>query len=352
MRFGHWTGPFAPRLSIVSLPDAESPAPRPASAIPYRSPPLQATFGATYQNMGRPNPPVPAQNFPRYEDPRGSYLSSSSRITVTHDPSIYENGGRIPATPFRSYTTSGPQRPLEVDRTRSMTPVPVVSILKSSRPRSHSLSSNPEAPRNVVPARAELRRSNLGKSQTTTVHRTAALKEESISLSWPLVQFSSRKKSKQPGPMLYFDVAFDPRQSRNLMDKKDMMDEQEEFRPLREAHRILSASTHCNMTEMTIECPHIGQITVKRSRGIRCIDVFSEIYDAYHKKLRSDTTPQNIDRYIPYFVRRCEDSGNREAEAKAGMRRVDLLRGKRIFDGLARSGADWKLVFDAGYQRL
>lgn len=176
-------------------------------------------------------------------------------------------------------------------------------------------------------------------SSKFAVHRTAPLKEESISLSWPLVNFTSRKRLKKP--LLYFDVGFDPRQSKNLMDKRT-----DRFLPLSEADRSLPASTHCTLTKMVIECPHIGRITVRRSEGIRCLDVFSAIYDAYHEKLRRDERPHDIDRYTRAFKRRCEDSRNSEAELRAGMRRVDLLRGRRIFDGLSRSGADWKLDID------
>ncbi|KAJ7769101.1 hypothetical protein DFH07DRAFT_290120 [Mycena maculata] len=118
------------------------------------------------------------------------------------------------------------------------------------------------------------------------------------------------------------------------------------FLPLPEADRGLPASTHCTLTKMIIECPKIGQITVRRPEGIRCVDVFAAIYDAYHEKMRKDERPQSIERYYRAFKKRCEDYRNPEAELSAGMRRVDLLRGKRIFDGLSRSGANWKLEID------
>lgn len=140
-------------------------------------------------------------------------------------------------------------------------------------------------------------------------------------------------------PLLYFDVGFDPKQSKNLLDKRT-----DRFLPLPESDRSLPASTHCELTKMVIECPHIGRITVKRPEGICCLDIFSAIYDAYRERLRRDERPQDVDgRYQEAFRKRCEDSPNSEAELRAGMRRVDLLRGKRIFDGLSRSGADWKL---------
>ncbi|KAJ7163454.1 hypothetical protein C8R43DRAFT_282450 [Mycena crocata] len=221
-----------------------------------------------------------------------------------------------------------------------MTPAPIlpVSILKSSRTRSLSLSSNRES--SLHPRSTEPRRPNLGKSHTTTVINKAPLKEESISLSWPLVRWSANPKRKQQ-PLLYFDIGFDPRHPQNLRDKRMGGD----WLLLSDTDRRLPASTHCTLTEMFIDCPLIGLITVKRAAGIRCIDVFRDIYDAYRRRLREDEAPQDISRYYRFFEQRCLDSPGPDAEKRAGMRRVDLLRGHRFFDGLSRSGADWKLEF-------
>jgi len=288
---------------------------------------------------------VPAPGFTRSNEgartvPARNYPDSNRHLSTTYDPSRqYEHGRRISTASYGSHTPSHPQ---VVEKTRSMTPVTVKPILKSSRTRSLSMSSNPEGSRqsvNATPTRQEPRRSSLSKSHTVTVHRTAALKEEAISLSWPLVQFAARKRLRKP--LLYFDIGFDPRQSKNLMDKRT-----DRFLPLQEADRNLPASTHCSLTKMVIECPHIGRITVRRSEGIRCLDIFCAIYDAYHKRLRRDERPKDIDRYMRAFKKRCEDSPSSEAELRAGLRWVDLLRGKRIFDGLSRSGADWKLDID------
>ncbi|KAJ7028444.1 hypothetical protein C8F04DRAFT_1044088 [Mycena alexandri] len=99
---------------------------------------------------------------------------------------------------------------------------------------------------------------------------------------------------------------------------------------------------------MVIQCPEIGEITVKRSLGVRCVDVFTAIYDAYHVHLRRDELPRNMGRHVEAFEKRREDDRrSTEAERKEGMRRVDLLRGKQIFDGLSRCGKDWKLEFYA-----
>jgi len=344
MRYGQWTtGPLTPRLPTVSLP-AESP--RAASAIPDRLPSSQTWPTNSFASHKQiPIPTAPAQSFGRnYEYPRApltrNYSTSSSHTTAAYDSSMqHENRERIPA---ESHAPSTSHRFPTVERTRSMTPAPLKSILKSSRTRSHSISSNPEASRDrLTTARiqAEPPRSNLSKSQTVTVHRTKPLKEESISLSWPLVQFDARRSSRNP--LVYFDIGFDPRRPSNLKDNK-----LGQMSPMSEGDRNLPASTHCTLTEMVIHCPKIGKITVRRSRGIRCIDVFSAVYDAYHGRLK-DELPEDIGRYTRHFHKRCEDCSRPSEEQKAGMRRVDLLRGKRIFDGLSRSGADWKLDFDS-----
>ncbi|KAF7364701.1 Metallo-beta-lactamase protein [Mycena venus] len=339
------TGPYAPRLPIVSLP-AESP--RPATAYPDRLPSSQAwptSSFAPHRQFPPPSAPIqgPGRN---YEYTRAaltrSYSTSSSHTTATHNSSMqHESRQRVPAG---AHETSTSYRFPTVERTRSMTPVPALkSILKTSRTRSQSISSNPEPSRDrhtAVPAQAEPRRSNLSKLQTVTVHHTKPLKEESIALSWPLVKFLARKNSRSP--LLYFDAGFDPRLPINLRDNKSG-----QMSSMSDGDRKLPASTHCTLTEMVIQCPKIGKITVKRSRGIRCIDVFSAVYDAYHEPVRSGELPEDMGRYLRHFHKRCEDCPRPAEEQRAGLRRVDLLRGKRIFDGLSRSGADWKLDFDS-----
>ncbi|KAJ7643580.1 hypothetical protein FB45DRAFT_278295 [Roridomyces roridus] len=165
------------------------------------------------------------------------------------------------------------------------------------------------------------------------------LKEESISLSWPLVKYTKSSKRSR-NPLLYFDVGFDPRQHNNLKDNSTG-----QWLALSNADCHLSASTHCELTSMVIECPLIGPVNIDRPGGICVLDVFSAIYDAYHVRLSSEERPDDVDgRYEATFRKRCEDfKPYPAAEARRGMRRVDLLRGKRIFDGITREGAHWKV---------
>ncbi|KAJ7287328.1 hypothetical protein C8J57DRAFT_1283556 [Mycena rebaudengoi] len=172
------------------------------------------------------------------------------------------------------------------------------------------------------------------------VPHKAPLKEESVSLSWPLIKFNASQKRKIY-PLVYFDVGFDPRQSENIKYRTSGLD----FHSLPITDRDLPVSTHCTVTEMIIECPHIGQIVVVRQAGIRCLDVFYEIYRGYHERLGHHELPRDSQRYWPAFELRCQYGPNRDHEVRAGFRRVDLLQGKRIFDGLTRLGANWELHF-------
>ncbi|KAJ7738357.1 hypothetical protein B0H16DRAFT_1570568 [Mycena metata] len=314
---------YAPRMNPVSLPAMSPP---PGSAIPHRF--SSQPWPTSYQTT--------VTNFPRFDEHQltRSHSSASSHASAPFIPSIhYASGGRAASG---SHAES---RPRAERTTSAAAPAPLKSILKSSRTRSHSVSSNPEASNNVPPARAERGSSNLSKS-TVTVHTTAPLKAEAISLSWPLIRFDPRRPDR---PLLYFDAGFDPRLPKNLKSKKGW---ESVLWLMSEADRNLPVSTHCTLTKMVIHCPEISEIVVKRSRGIRCVDVFTAIYDAYHVHLRRDELPRNMRRYVGAFEQRCEDDDrSTEAERRGGMRRVDLLRGKRIFDGLSRHGADWKLEF-------
>ncbi|KAJ7045629.1 hypothetical protein C8F04DRAFT_1173628 [Mycena alexandri] len=170
--------------------------------------------------------------------------------------------------------------------------------------------------------------------------KEVALKEESVVLSWPLVPFSDRRHSKYP--LLYYDVAFDPQDKGNIRDNR-----QTHFLALPQEDQELPVSTHCKMTEMVIHCPHVGSLVVERPEGLRCIDVFYAIYCKYQKKPRSHEMPENEAKYQAAFKQRCRDCpGLPEFNRRAGFLRVDLLRGKRIFDGLRRSNGRWELVFD------
>ncbi|KAJ7188121.1 hypothetical protein C8R46DRAFT_1053725 [Mycena filopes] len=169
------------------------------------------------------------------------------------------------------------------------------------------------------------------------------LKDESIVLSWPLVPFADRRHLKYP--LLYYDVAFDPQDKGNIKDNR-----QTHFLALPKEDQELPVSTHCKLTEIVINCPHVGSLVVERPEGLRCIDVFYAIYCKYQKKPRSHEMPTDEAKYQAAFQQRCQDCpGLPDFNRRVGFLRVDLLRGTRIFDGLRRSKhGRWELLFEAG----
>ncbi|KAJ7924927.1 hypothetical protein B0H13DRAFT_1168534 [Mycena leptocephala] len=172
--------------------------------------------------------------------------------------------------------------------------------------------------------------------------KEVGLKEESIVLSWPLVPFTDRRHLKYP--LLYYDLAFDPREVVNVKDNR-----MTHFLALPQEDRELPVSTHCKLTEMVIHCPHVGSLVVERPEGLRCIDVFYAIYCKYQRKPRPHEIPADRTKYQRAFEQRCEDCpGLAEYNrTKIGFLRVDLLKGKRIFEGLKRTNGRWELVIDA-----
>jgi hypothetical protein len=168
--------------------------------------------------------------------------------------------------------------------------------------------------------------------------KEVALKDESIVLSWPLVPYDDRRHLKYP--LLYYDVAFDPRELDNVKDNRAI-----HFLALPQEDRELPVCAHSTLTAIVIDCPHVGSLVVERPEGLRCIDVFYAIYCKYKKKPRTNEMPVDKAKYRAAFEQRCKDCpGLDDFNRRAGFLRVDLLRGKRIFNGLKRSKGRWELV--------
>lgn len=160
------------------------------------------------------------------------------------------------------------------------------------------------------------------------------MKSEAIALSWPLTEpnrTSPRKQRLQRS--VCFDLAFDPRKSRGVTmpitpDVAHRMDMPHDL--IR-----LPASTHCTLTEMRIYLDReefkCWPIRVKRKEGVRCLDV----YEAIYKTLQHRLTDEDVRAF-----------GLPDYNMQHGMRRVDLLRGRRFFRGLQQSGDDWILLLD------
>ncbi|KAF9067265.1 hypothetical protein BDP27DRAFT_1449109 [Rhodocollybia butyracea] len=154
-----------------------------------------------------------------------------------------------------------------------------------------------------------------------------------VALSWPLIE-PGRTSARKKRPIICFDIAFDPRKSRGVTVQA--------FPDV--AHRVdipsdtirLPASSHCILTEMQIfldvEDFRRWPVKVKRKSGIRCLDVFYTIYETFQRTLN----PEDIRSFgLPLYNRQ-----------HGTMRRVDLLRGRRFFRGIVRSGEDWMLLLD------
>lgn len=171
-------------------------------------------------------------------------------------------------------------------------------------------------------------------------------------LEWPLVEYSRRRHL--PEPLVYFDAGFDPREHRF------------EVCTVTRGHRVPLTKEQRNLVVST------EKIVIKNeslkywpaiiypnasTRVIRVIDVLRAIYDTYAIPLTREELAsigrEYVQRCEPSFLQRCKDA--REPThylENQGMRRIDLLRGKRIFKGLVQyRGAPphhFELLFDRG----
>lgn len=182
------------------------------------------------------------------------------------------------------------------------------------------------------------------------------MKGEAIALSWPLVDFATR--SSKGMPPVYFDVGFNPRKDEWAV----RVNRGGFWGPIRREESDIPVSPHTNLTEMTIECipprnfpEHfiLWQIHVRRSRGLRCIDIFRAIFETYNVLLTEREKKQIGSQYLrrcePSFKQRCKDSpGLPLYNEECGMRRIDVLRGRRIFKSLTQDSTNsrWELHFD------
>ncbi|KAF7315560.1 Metallo-beta-lactamase protein [Mycena indigotica] len=291
--------PPTPKIGSVSLPDPDSPDFGDGRAKRGRLSSLIAKV------KGRSTTPAPSP-VTKYEHPS---LGPSQR-------------------PRSSSMTHKPREDLKYRASNAVAPrfsEPTPSSSKSHHRQVSAPQSTPWAVPNAHP-----RPHDIGKHQgpntpkyMQAIVKSVPLKEESVSLSWPLVPMSERRHL--PHPLLYYDVAFDPQDDMNLKDNRHIL-----FLALPKADRELPVSTHCQITEMVIDCPLVGALVVERPEGLRCIDVFYAIYNKYQKKPRRHELPSNLEmhKYIPAFEQRCLDApGITEYNrTRVGFLRADLLR--------------------------
>ncbi|KAE9407305.1 hypothetical protein BT96DRAFT_797980, partial [Gymnopus androsaceus JB14] len=80
-------------------------------------------------------------------------------------------------------------------------------------------------------------------------------------------------------------------------------------------------------------------IKVKRKEGVRCLDIFEAIYKTLQHRLTDEDIrafgEARIQHCYNFYLQRCADSpGLSDYNKQRGMRRVDLLRGRRFFRGI------------------
>ncbi|KAF5348479.1 hypothetical protein D9756_009599 [Leucocoprinus leucothites] len=115
-------------------------------------------------------------------------------------------------------------------------------------------------------------------------------KGEAIAVSWPLADFASR--AGKGTPSLYFDVGFDPRKDEWAV----RVDRGGFWGPIKRDEADISVSPHTTLNEMKID------LHVRRSSGLRCIDIFRGIFDTYNVVL----TEKDKAQIGAAYLKRCE----------------------------------------------
>jgi hypothetical protein len=161
--------------------------------------------------------------------------------------------------------------------------------------------------------------------------------EAPTAVHWQLIPYSVRKDLRHPP--LHFNIACD------IEDNKDNICFSHVYprRPL--SPKDLN-KTACDVEQMVVRCDDLPKwakwlvvINCSKDNIIRCGDVFREIHKTFHRPL----TPGEL-ACIPAsekkacekaFEMRCEANAGLTAwNKKQGMKRVDFLRDKTIFNGL------------------
>jgi len=164
-----------------------------------------------------------------------------------------------------------------------------------------------------------------------------------VNLHWQLLPYHSSLRVIGK-PRLLFDIAVPITQMRFAAEPFP--------RPLRNTDLDKPAADDEELDEMNIECEYVPErlIQVRRSRGIRCRDVFEKIYCAYNRVLsemeREKIRPKDMVRVKEAFKNRCAESlGLTKYEEHQGLRCVDKLQGRTFFLGLTRpsSNSNWVL---------
>ncbi|TFK71250.1 hypothetical protein BDN72DRAFT_837829 [Pluteus cervinus] len=374
--------PSAPKLGLLSLP-AESPSSTPV----YERKPMSIMKGVYPER--RSQTPIPTTATKTRHEPSSRESSSRQRtVSMTNDAplkSILKNSHKSSSPPLVSCLKTGSSPPTSAghekgagsyagyvkgggssshytsashtkqmertssskgdqscwSNTRSNTPAP-------PPPYDHSRSRRSSVSKHQDPSRSPTNSSDTPKYMKAYV-KQVPLKAEAVALSWPLVDYASRNRSEYPP--LYFDVWFDPKGSDwGVREHRGGYST-----PLPHSTWDIPVSSHCILTEMVIVSRHLEQwpVVVRKPTGLRCGDILEAIYHNYQKPLTREEQRQighdYLERCRKAFQLRCKESPGLPAyNEKCGLRRVDLLRGKRIFKGLTQkfdTPGQWLLEF-------
>ncbi|KAH0588134.1 hypothetical protein H2248_006853 [Termitomyces sp. 'cryptogamus'] len=162
------------------------------------------------------------------------------------------------------------------------------------------------------------------------------------SLSWPLLSYEDRRASADPRPMLFFDISRDPLEGLILQWEDDQKSENTGEDYSVDMQLPFSPNTPFKMVKLRCEHEVLKrwEVVVERSSGIRVIDIFTAIYNAYHVPLNAYEITVVYEQYrspecVRAFHRRCELFPDlRDATFQRGMCRIDLLGDKTLFHGV------------------
>lgn len=114
------------------------------------------------------------------------------------------------------------------------------------------------------------------------------------------------------------------------------------------------------LTRMTLRCAqlrHWPDIVVWNPKGVTCGDVFDAVYDMLHTPLTELECARLLDgdetrrRVGEAFAQRCRDAPLLDEYVRQqGLRRIDVLEGKRVFAGMQLATGDrcdlWQMSFE------
>ncbi|EKM56020.1 uncharacterized protein PHACADRAFT_257036 [Phanerochaete carnosa HHB-10118-sp] len=115
------------------------------------------------------------------------------------------------------------------------------------------------------------------------------------------------------------------------------------------------------LTRMTLRCAqlrHWPDIVVWNPKGVTCGDVFDAVYDMLHTPLTERECARLLEgeetrrRVVEAFAQRCRDAPLLDEYVRQqGLRRIDVLEGKRVFAGMQLVSGDrcdlWQMSFES-----